>query len=385
MTILLYDYCELEERTNRRLKVWKVWHLLLFAFAAVFGIANYVFLQNAMELVDNNCILFPRELEFRMVDLSEFQFQMNELNETTLNGGNITETAQAGDAVPNSSENAKITAKRDTNNGVVHTLEASTVYINTTGNKTHHLMLDTSRTLFEENTACQFAEYMPILSTIFAAVWMTLFTMCPGGGHARTGLPQPWRILAPALLFSLVMVGLTGHSFTTTNRGLHAFCEAFFELTNTTTCSSVNSYLERGWNVSWGIGGRIAATRAASAAVWASWACAAALFLARCLAAPDFQVKRIGVYVTQDPQRKITPYLKKSPRNRKRSNNSSPTKRDNLSVKSEPTITTELVTVSVEHGQDSVPTSLMATPVKSQRNSDLIEMTYNPQERIQEE
>lgn len=55
-------------------------------------------------------------------------------------------------------------------------------------NETHRLVLDTSRTLFELSTDCDFAEYMPIMSTIFAGVWITLFTMCPRGGRTRTGL-----------------------------------------------------------------------------------------------------------------------------------------------------------------------------------------------------
>ncbi|CAH2208116.1 jg19128, partial [Pararge aegeria aegeria] len=66
-------------------------------------------------------------------------------------------------------------------------------------------------------------------------------------------------------------------------------------------CSSVGPYLERSWNASWSFGGRAAAARAASAGVWASWACAATLFLARCLTAPDFEVKRTGAYL-KDPQ-----------------------------------------------------------------------------------
>lgn len=64
----------------------------------------------------------------------------------------------------------------------------------------------------------------------------------------------------------------------------------------------MNEYLERGYNASWSFGGRVAATRAASAGVLAAWVCAAALLLARCLSGPDFVVKKTGVYITKDPQ-----------------------------------------------------------------------------------
>lgn len=48
---------------------FSAWHLIIYAFAAGFGIINYVLLQSTMQLVDNNCILFPRRLSFKMVDV----------------------------------------------------------------------------------------------------------------------------------------------------------------------------------------------------------------------------------------------------------------------------------------------------------------------------
>ncbi|XP_075982910.1 uncharacterized protein LOC142981111 [Anticarsia gemmatalis] len=375
MTILLYDYCDLEERPSRHTTCWKAWHLILYVLAAVFGILNYVFLQNTMDLVDNNCVLFPRELAFHYVELPEAQ------NILDFNGTrefkNVTDDAQPFGNV--TMDKVKREAK---DNETADANEVSTVEANVTishENKTHRHVLDISRTLFREDSDCLFAEYMPLLSTVFALLWITLFTMCASGGHVRTGLTQPWRILAPALLFALVMVGLTGHNFTLTNGGLHAFCEAFFDVTNSTTCSAVNPFLELSWNTTWGMGGRAAATRAASAGVWATWACAAALLLARCLAAPDFVVKRTGVYLSKDPQDKIIPHLKRQQKSLR-----SPEQGDNVSIKSEPTVTTELVTASVDQG-DSAPTSLMVTPVRTafQRNTEEIEMAYTPQERFE--
>lgn len=45
------------------------WHLILYALAGIFGILNYVFLHNTMQLVDDNCVLFPRELAFHSIEL----------------------------------------------------------------------------------------------------------------------------------------------------------------------------------------------------------------------------------------------------------------------------------------------------------------------------
>ncbi|CAB3248880.1 unnamed protein product [Arctia plantaginis] len=365
----------------KHLNTWKACHLIVYVFAAVFGVMNYVFIQKTMDLVDYNCVLFPRKLEFHYIKLPDAQ-DIEDFNENHY-FRNETEDAQSEVFTTTvSAEQGKV--KRQTvDNETLDVNEVSAMVENVTEvteNVTRRLALDTSRTLFATDTDCMFAEYMPLLSTVFSAVWLTMFTMCPSGGRSRSGLTEPWRILAPALLFALVMVGLTGHSFTLTNGGIHAFCGDFSNYTNSTTCSAVDQFIELGWNATWGMSGRLGASRGASAGVWATWACAAALLLTRCLAAPDFVVKRTSVYLSQDPQKKITPYLKIQKNTR--SNTSSPNKGDNVSIKSEPTITTELVTASIEQG-DSVPTSLMVTPVKmsTPRHRENIEMTYTPQER----
>ncbi|CAK1552281.1 unnamed protein product [Leptosia nina] len=355
MTILLYDYRELEEKAATQLKAWKVWHLIIFALAGGFGILNYVFLQNTMDLVDNNCVLFPRQLSFKMIDVP--------IGNTNPNVGNV--DAQNAVHIDNATdvkareiaENATNTNKRD----------MTSISDDSAQRVEERLVLDTSRTLFGRDTDCEFAEYMPVISLIFAAAWATMFTMCPGGGQPRSGLPQPWRILAPALIFALVMVGLTGHSFTRINAGLVEFCSAFYNVTNTTSCSALDAHLERSWSASWSFAGRAAATRAVSAGVWASWACAATLFLVRCLAAPDFKVRRTGAYL-KDPQNKVTPYLNKP---RRQISKESPSKPDMTSLRSEPTITTELVTVSIEQDQDTAPTSLQVTPIKTPKKESI--------------
>ncbi|XP_038206555.1 uncharacterized protein LOC119828469 [Zerene cesonia] len=379
MTILLYNSYELEERASRHLNVWKAWHLILYALAAVFGILNYVFLQNAMELVDNNCVLFPRQLAFRMIDTPTFVDNKSSLlNESNKIANN---SAQFDILINNITEEHTENVKRDV--ALLNETESNKTGTNSTSiniddnilsaDESQRIVLDTSRTLFGHDSDCQYSEYIPVVSVIFAAAWATLFTMCPGGGHSRSGLQQPWRILAPALIFAIVMVGLTGHSFARTNMGIQDFCAAFYNVTNATTCSSVDQYLLRSVNATWSWGGRAAATRAASAGAWASWASAAALFLARCLAAPDFRVRRTGVYL-KDPNNKLTPYLKKT----KRVVSNSPSKlRDNVSIQSEPTVTTELVTASIEQGQDTAPASLQVTPVKT-AFKESIEMTTSP-------
>ncbi|XP_073950608.1 uncharacterized protein [Choristoneura fumiferana] len=360
MAILLYDYLELEERAGRHLKVWKAWHIIIFAFAAVFGMLNYIFLQSTMYMVEDRCVLVAPTIEFTNVTVFVHSEDGDESSGTVVpvvkNETDVTETSDAQAttvAVPSDSSTMAGKTKKEADNSSSSAYDPG--YESDSGHQEVREALDVARTFFGSSQDCEFAEYMPILATVFALVWTTLFVMCPGGGRSRTGLMQPWRILAPALIFALVLVGLTGNSFTRTNRGLREFCAAFYNYTNSTTCSSVNVYLERSWNATWKFGSRAEATRAASAGLWVCWAGAATLLIVRCLAAPDFQLMRTGVYLTKDPEQKVTPYLRKS-RRRRAAASVSPS--PNKSVRSEPTATTELVTASVE----SVPSSRTITP-----------------------
>ncbi|XP_047994562.1 uncharacterized protein LOC125232818 [Leguminivora glycinivorella] len=334
MAILIHDYYELEERAGKHLRAWKAWHIIIYALAAVFGILNYVFLHKTMSVVDDHCVLRAPQVVLTPVLVYHPRPEAA--------AGNDTEVTRPT-TVP-------VTTDTSRSNGRTEIEEA----IAKNASLEERLALDLMKTFFGSRSDCEFPEYMPIVSTVFALVWTTLFVMCPGGGHARFGLTQPWRILAPALVFTLVLVGLTASSFTHTNRGLREFCSAFYNYTNATTCSSVNVYMERSWNASWQFGARAEATRAASAGVWVSWACAATLLVVRCLTAPDFQLKKTGVYLTKDPEQKITPHLLKS--RRRGGKSPSPSK----SVRSEPTATTELVT-NLE--PDSAPTSRLGTPL----------------------
>lgn len=45
------------------------WHITLYVFAAICGILNYSFFQNTVQLFDENCILFPRKLDFHIIRL----------------------------------------------------------------------------------------------------------------------------------------------------------------------------------------------------------------------------------------------------------------------------------------------------------------------------
>lgn len=90
-----------------------VCHLILYAFAAIFGIVNFVFLQNTMQLVDDNCVLFPRKLEFHWVDLPppEDNHQLDNAHDRVKN---MTDPAQDPNETNATNQTAK-KVKRETN------------------------------------------------------------------------------------------------------------------------------------------------------------------------------------------------------------------------------------------------------------------------------
>ncbi|XP_037976313.2 uncharacterized protein LOC105384514 [Plutella xylostella] len=413
MTVILYDHCDLEERPSKYLRIWKAWHIILYVLIAVCGILNYSFLESSRQSIDDRCYLFPRELAFHMVELEEPHERLNlhiknnnrnetadtELKDIVKDGNQTAQIIDAQNSADNTDSAQNVASDIVKDQDVIPRDKREVIFRNITGdfettieldnvtvvieNRTHRLMLDTFRSFFLSDNDCQFAEYMPILSSTFAIVWLTLFVMCPRGGKSRTGITEPWRILSPALIFAVLLVGLTGHSFTLTNRGIDSFCAAFVNYTNATTCSPVDQLLQSSWNATWPFSARAAATRAAAAGVWAGWACAAALLVSRCLTAADFVVRRTQVYVKRDPHQKVLPHLLKSPI--LSTQTSSPSRRAAplspvTSVKSEPTITTQLVTASVEHGPESAPSSLVTTPVRDSRSAEMLEMAHSPKE-----
>ncbi|CAG9130414.1 unnamed protein product [Plutella xylostella] len=469
MTVILYDHCDLEERPSKYLRIWKAWHIILYVLIAVCGILNYSFLESSRQSIDDRCYLFPRELAFHMVELEEPHERLNlhiknnnrnetadtELKDRVKDGNQTAQITDAQNSADNTDSAQNVESDIVKDQDVIPRDKREVILRNSTGdfettieldnvtvvieNRTHRLMLDTFRSFFLSDNDCQFAEYMPILSSTFAIVWLTLFVMCPRGGKSRTGITEPWRILSPALIFAVLLVGLTGHSFTLTNRGIDSFCAAFVNYTNATTCSPVDQLLQSSWNATWPFSARAAATRAAAAGVWAGWACAAALLVSRCLTAADFVVRRTQVYVKRDPHQnatwpfsaraaatraaaagvwagwacaaallvsrcltaadfvvrrtqvyvkrdphqKVLPHLLKSPI--LSTQTSSPSRRATplspvTSVKSEPTITTQLVTASVEHGPESAPSSLVTTPVRDSRSAEMLEMAHSPKE-----
>lgn len=73
-----------------------------------------------MELVNDNCVLYPRELEFQMFEIPGSNDVRHEANFTNFNLTNsetdMTENAQVNDTVPAHASTDKIVSKTETKN-----------------------------------------------------------------------------------------------------------------------------------------------------------------------------------------------------------------------------------------------------------------------------
>lgn len=100
--------------------------------------------------------------------------------------------------------------------------------------------LDLSSTNWHNIHLCYFCQFMPLTSMISALIWISIFMVCSrgGSGYYTDTYWQPWRIVYPALFYSLVATILMLVSSTELLKGLLAFCAEFDEILNTNSCSS---------------------------------------------------------------------------------------------------------------------------------------------------
>jgi len=85
---------------------------------------------------------------------------------------------------------------------------------------------------------CNFCQFMPVASVMFGGIWLVLFVMCGRGGNADSNLPQPWRIVLPAIIFSFIFVVLQCVGDALTFGGFRSFCDAVMKNINVQSCEA---------------------------------------------------------------------------------------------------------------------------------------------------
>lgn len=106
-------------------------------------------------------------------------------------------------------------------------------------NDSYQFVLDISfenRTIWGSTEICDFCLFTPVVCFIYAFVWGWFFFLCSGNG--RLGIWEPWRLIVPAAIFTLVTAIVMFIAATLMTQGMMKFCEGF-QKNNLGGCSTV--------------------------------------------------------------------------------------------------------------------------------------------------
>lgn len=80
--------------------------------------------------------------------------------------------------------------------------------------------------VYGPSTQCDYCEFVPVVSSIVALVLAMFFVMTGRGGKGSPGfLPSPWRIVVPALILNILVLGFVISATTILHNGLQRFCD----------------------------------------------------------------------------------------------------------------------------------------------------------------
>ncbi|XP_033608908.1 uncharacterized protein LOC117282021 isoform X2 [Cryptotermes secundus] len=109
-------------------------------------------------------------------------------------------------------------------------------------NGSSFLIIDCVKSEWGKQSDCSFCQYVPVCSVIFSIVWITFFLMCGRGGKTARGLPQPWRIVLPALIFNITFLGVALAAACKLQDGINVFCNFFQDDMDETNCHDLARY-----------------------------------------------------------------------------------------------------------------------------------------------
>ncbi|ODN05692.1 Transmembrane protein [Orchesella cincta] len=92
------------------------------------------------------------------------------------------------------------------------------------------------------HNSCNFCQFCPVASVVFAGILGTLFVMCGRGGRSSRNLPQPWRIVPPAIMFNFIFLLTSCASVALTFGGFSAFCSSIGSQLNVSSCEDLIGY-----------------------------------------------------------------------------------------------------------------------------------------------
>lgn len=100
--------------------------------------------------------------------------------------------------------------------------------------------IDLQETIWGSQVSCDYAIYIPLFQCMFSILMVVMFAICGRGGKAEQNafLPQPWRIVTPALVFNIVMTILSIVGTSIVESGLGEFCKSLTTSTPDIGCGA---------------------------------------------------------------------------------------------------------------------------------------------------
>jgi hypothetical protein len=160
-------------------------------------------------------------------------------------------------------------------------------------------IINERKTKWGSKSSCDLGVYIPVCQSFFGIIMATMFVMCGRGGKSKPDsfLPQPWRIVTPALVFFLVMTILSIVYLFNVQGGMNSFCQSLEEVIPDISCDiAMNRYMEVSYEkvvIPPSIHRRILS--ALNIITLMLWLASLLVLLARILFVIDFQLIRVTV------------------------------------------------------------------------------------------
>lgn len=157
------------------------------------------------------------------------------------------------------------------------------------------LNFDSTNSVWGSDSLCEYCQYSMISSFIFAVIWGTFFLMCGKGGKSISGLPQPWRIVLPSLIFNLIYLIIVFVASILVQDGTDSFCKELDENGNPPyrDCKGIEKLVLNNTDFALRMLNTVEKT---SWATSAAWLFAFLLPLLRIVFVTDFRLIKVCVY-----------------------------------------------------------------------------------------
>lgn len=279
--------------------------MLLLILCIVFSFGVAITLHNIINVFDSRCVL-GAQIKLSPVEPSQ-NVSTSELTSSTVDLASFLNQSYAQFIAANDQSEFPTSQAQFLVESEFFFCNITIFYANLEAN--HAIFIDEinlQETVWGTQSTCDYAIYIPLFQCMFSILMVVMFAICGRGGKADSNafLPQPWRIVTPALVFNIIMTILAIVTTSLIEGGLSEFCRSLTAPMPDVSCGvAMNRFMfssidkvrvppsvQRQMLTSFGIVNLI------------FWILAVAVLIARILFVVDFQLIRVTVK-TLDPSK----------------------------------------------------------------------------------